>query len=89
MRIGNAASSQLQLDVWGEVLDMLHLCRRHGLPEDEDTWRIERAMVKSLETAWTEPDEGIWEVLGERRQFTHSKVMAWVAFDRAVKAIEQ
>jgi GH15 family glucan-1,4-alpha-glucosidase len=89
VRIGNAASEQFQLDVYGEVLDMLHLCRRQGLPESKPAWRFERALLRFLETAWQEPDEGIWEVRGPRRHFTHSKVMAWVAFDRAVKAVEQ
>jgi GH15 family glucan-1,4-alpha-glucosidase len=88
VRIGNAASEQFQLDVYGEVLDMLHLCRRQGLPESKPTWRFEHALLKFLETAWKEPDEGLWEVRGPRRHFTHSKVMAWVAVDRAVKAVE-
>ena len=88
VRIGNAAWSQLQLDVYGEVIDMLHLCRRKGLPESEDVWRFEKTLLRFLEKAWTRPDEGIWEVRGPRRPFTHSKVMAWVAFDRAIKAVE-
>jgi GH15 family glucan-1,4-alpha-glucosidase len=87
VRIGNAASRQLQLDVWGEVLDALHQCRRHGLDGNTDTWRIERALVKALESRWLEPDEGIWVMRGPRRHFTHSKVLAWVAFDRAIKAV--
>jgi GH15 family glucan-1,4-alpha-glucosidase len=89
VHIGNAASSQFQLDVYGEVLDMLHTSRRVGLPEDEAAWRFEKALLRFLAKAWKEPDEGIWEVRGPRRHFTHSKVMAWVAFDRAVKAVER
>lgn len=89
VRVGNAASSQFQLDVYGEVMDALHLARRRGLQNDPDAWALQQALLGHLETAWREPDEGIWEVRGPRRHFTHSKVMAWVAFDRAVKAIEQ
>jgi GH15 family glucan-1,4-alpha-glucosidase len=89
VRIGNAAYRQFQLDVYGEVMDALHLARRAGLQPDENAWRVQGALMEFLESAWTEPDEGIWEVRGPRRQFTHSKVMAWVAVDRMVKAIEQ
>jgi GH15 family glucan-1,4-alpha-glucosidase len=89
VRVGNAACQQFQLDVYGEVLDALHCTRRLGLPDDENAWRVQRALVEYVESAWREPDEGIWEVRGERRHFTHSKVMAWVALDRAVKAVEQ
>ena len=88
VRIGNAASGQFQLDVYGEVMDMLHVCRRQGLPEDEPSWRLQHALLEFLEKGWKGADEGIWEVRGPRRHFTHSKVMAWVAFDRAVKAVE-
>ncbi|MGD9644921.1 MAG: glycoside hydrolase family 15 protein [Pirellulales bacterium] len=88
VRTGNAASGQHQLDVYGEVLDMLSIGRRHGLPESDDAWNFEVALLEFLEGNWTQPDEGIWEVRGPRRQFTHSKVMAWVAFDRAIKAVE-
>ncbi len=88
VRIGNAASQQLQLDVYGEVMDALHLSRRLGLA-DGDSWALERALMNYLETIWEEPDEGIWEVRGPRQHFVHSKVMAWVAFDRAVKSVEQ
>ncbi|HWP43721.1 MAG TPA: glycoside hydrolase family 15 protein [Blastocatellia bacterium] len=88
VRIGNAAFGQHQLDVYGEVLDALYLARRSGLELSENAWRVQRAMMDFLETDWDKPDEGIWEVRGPRRQFTHSKVMAWVAFDRAVKEIE-
>jgi GH15 family glucan-1,4-alpha-glucosidase len=89
VRTGNAASRQFQLDVYGEVFDMLHVCRRHGLPHEDEVWNFERALLSYLEKAWQEPDEGIWEVRGPRRHFTHSKVMAWVAFDRAIKAVER
>jgi GH15 family glucan-1,4-alpha-glucosidase len=88
VRIGNAAWNQLQLDVYGELGDMLHLCRRKGLPESDASWQFEKAVLRSLDEEWTKPDEGIWEVRGPRRHFTHSKVMAWVAFDRAIKAVE-
>jgi len=89
VRIGNAASRQLQLDVYGEVMDSLHLSRRVGLADEQASWALQRNLMEYLETIWSEPDEGIWEVRGPRRDFTHSKVMAWVAMDRAVKAIEQ
>ncbi|MBI1734845.1 MAG: glycoside hydrolase family 15 protein [Candidatus Rokubacteria bacterium] len=89
VRVGNAAASQFQLDVYGEVMDALHTARRLGLPPDEDAWHVQRRMVEFVESAWQEPDEGIWEVRGPRRHFTHSKVMAWVALDRAVKAVER
>ena len=89
VRIGNAAATQLQLDVYGEVMDALHLARRAGLAADPHAWALQHALVRHLEIAWREPDEGIWEVRGPRRHFTHSKVMAWVAFDRAVKAVER
>jgi GH15 family glucan-1,4-alpha-glucosidase len=88
VRIGNAAARQLQLDVYGEVMDALHLSRRMGLA-DEASWDLQVTLMEYLEKIWNEPDEGIWEVRGPRRHFTHSKVMAWVAMDRAVKAIEQ
>jgi GH15 family glucan-1,4-alpha-glucosidase len=88
VRIGNAAVNQLQLDVYGEVMDTLHAARRNGIPLDADAWALETAMLRHLATRWREPDEGIWEVRGPRRHFTHSKVMAWVAFDRAVRAVE-
>jgi GH15 family glucan-1,4-alpha-glucosidase len=88
VRIGNAASEQHQLDVYGEVMDALHLARNAGLEPSENAWRVQQAMMEFLETDWQLPDEGIWEVRGPRRHFTHSKVMAWVAADRAVKAID-
>jgi GH15 family glucan-1,4-alpha-glucosidase len=88
VRIGNAAHTQLQLDVFGELMDAMFMCRQFGL-EDHDSWALERRLILYLEKIWREPDEGIWEIRGPRRQFTHSKVMAWVAFDRAVRSIEK
>ncbi len=89
VRIGNAAAEQHQLDVYGEVMDALHLARRAGLEPDENAWRVQVALLKFLETDWQHPDEGIWEVRGPRRHFVHSRVMAWVALDRGVKAVEK
>jgi GH15 family glucan-1,4-alpha-glucosidase len=89
VRIGNAAAEQFQLDVYGEVLDALHLARIFGIETDHESWALQRHLVEFVVEHWREPDEGIWEVRGPRRQFTHSKVMAWVALDRAVKAIER
>jgi GH15 family glucan-1,4-alpha-glucosidase len=89
VRIGNAASGQLQLDVYGEVVDALYRARRGGLEASDDAWAVTRKIFDWLESGWREPDEGIWEVRGPRRHFTHSKVMAWVAFDRAVKTLER
>jgi GH15 family glucan-1,4-alpha-glucosidase len=88
IRIGNAAYSQLQLDVYGEVMDALHQARRGGLPPSEFGWSLQRALLEHLEKIWREPDEGIWEVRGKRRHFTYSKVMCWVAFDRMIKSAE-
>ena len=88
VRIGNAASTQFQLDVYGEVMDMLHLARAAKLPHEPAAWRIQCALLEFLERHWQLPDEGIWEVRGPPQHFTHSKVMAWVAFDRAVKDAE-
>ena len=87
--IGNAAHSQHQLDVYGEIFDALHLTRRAGIEPQEPVWALQRTLLEYLETAWEEPDDGIWEIRGPRRHFTHSKVMAWVAFDRAVKTVER
>ena len=89
VRIGNAASRQFQLDVYGEMMDTMHQARESGLAGSNDSWRVQHAIMEFLESAWDRPDEGIWEVRGPRRHFTHSKVMAWVAVDRAVKAIER
>src|SRR4051812_2482059 len=88
VRIGNAASEQFQLDVYGEVMDALTRARDAGLEPDAHAWAIQRAMLADLVDAWRKPDEGIWEVRGARRHFVHSKVMAWVAFDRAVHSVE-
>jgi len=88
VRIGNAAVEQLQLDVYGQVMDALHRAREAGLAHVTESWAFQRELLAFLTGAWREPDEGIWEVRGPRRHFTHSKVMAWVAFDRAVRAVE-
>ena len=85
VRVGNAATRQFQLDIYGEVMDTLHIARDAGLEPEPEAWRIQVALLEFLEAKWQEPDEGIWEIRGPRRHFTHSKVMAWVAFDRAVK----
>ena len=89
VRIGNGASDQLQLDVYGEVIDALYQARRKGLGASDDAWELARKTFDWLESGWRQEDEGIWEVRGPRRHFTHSKVMAWVAFDRAVKTVER
>jgi GH15 family glucan-1,4-alpha-glucosidase len=88
VRTGNAAWQQFQLDVYGELMDAMHLARRSGLEPSENAWRVQRALMDSLESCWRDPDEGIWEMRGPRRHFTHSKIMAWVAVDRMVKAVE-
>ncbi|MCZ7587703.1 MAG: glycoside hydrolase family 15 protein [Gaiella sp.] len=88
VRIGNAASRQRQLDVYGEVLDALYHARLAGLEPSKEAWALTGKLLEWLEDGWREPDEGIWEVRGPRRHFTHSKVMAWVAFDRAVRTLE-
>jgi GH15 family glucan-1,4-alpha-glucosidase len=89
VRIGNAAVQQIQLDVYGEVLDALYVAHCHGLPTVDRAVAIGRSILGHLARIWREPDEGIWEVRGPPQHFTHSKVMAWVAFDRAVKILEQ
>jgi GH15 family glucan-1,4-alpha-glucosidase len=89
VRVGNAASNQLQLDVFGEVMDALHQGRRGGLSRSLDWWGLQQALIKHLSTVWQRPDEGIWEVRGEPQHFTYSKVMAWVAVDRAIKSAEE
>lgn len=89
VRIGNAAAGQLQLDIYGEVLDALYQARKHGLTLDDTDWTLQCELLKHLEAIWREPDDGIWEVRGGPRQFTYSKVMCWVAFDRAIKSIEE
>ncbi len=85
VRIGNAASTQFQLDVYGEVMDSLHLARAADIKPHPEAWNVQLALLEFLEAHWKDPDEGIWEVRGQRRHFTHSKIMAWVAFDRAIK----
>jgi len=87
VRIGNAAHEQFQLDVYGEVIDTLHVARKYKLERNDDAWRLQSELMDFLESGWKQPDEGIWEVRGPRRDFTHSKVMAWVAVDRSVKEI--
>ncbi|WP_159835685.1 glycoside hydrolase family 15 protein [Burkholderia sp. 8Y] len=89
VRVGNGAVDQLQLDVYGEVMNALHLARVGGLQSDETAWSIQCTMLQHLETIWDQPDEGIWEVRGGRQHFTFSKVMAWVAYDRAIRSAEQ
>ena len=88
VRIGNAAADQLQLDVFGEVLDAMHQARVGGLPPLADAWDFQRVLVSHLEEIWPLEDEGIWEVRGGRRHFTYSKMMAWVAFDRTIRSAE-
>ncbi|WP_084113194.1 glycoside hydrolase family 15 protein [Belnapia moabensis] len=89
VRIGNAAGAQLQIDVFGEVMDALYAAHRIGLPPLPEAWAMARAMMVHLEKVWGEPDEGIWEIRGARRHFVHSKVMVWVAFDRALRVAEE
>jgi GH15 family glucan-1,4-alpha-glucosidase len=89
VRVGNGASDQLQLDVYGEVIDALYQARVKGLGASDDAWALSRKTLEWLESGWRQEDEGIWEVRGPRRHFTHSKVMAWVAFDRAVKSVRR
>src|SRR5450631_643887 len=89
IRAGNAASGQLQLDIYGEVLDAFYQSRKRRLVTDAADWMLQIELLKHLETIWELPDEGIWEVRKPRRHFTYSKIMAWVAFDRAVKSIEE
>jgi GH15 family glucan-1,4-alpha-glucosidase len=89
VRIGNAASEQLQLDVYGEMLDSAYLARRKGMPGNEAGWNLATAAVRRLETIWTQPDDGIWAIRGPRRHFVYSKVMVWVAVDRAVRIMQE
>jgi GH15 family glucan-1,4-alpha-glucosidase len=88
VRIGNAASDQLQIDVFGELMDALYQAREHGLAKERPAWALQKVLLEYLATIWDRPDNGIWEIRGEPRHFTHSKVMAWVAFDRAVRSVE-
>jgi GH15 family glucan-1,4-alpha-glucosidase len=87
VRIGNAAEGQFQLDVWGEVLDSLHLTRETGLALEENAWNLQRALLDYLEGHWAEPDHSLWEVRGAPRHFVHSKVMAWAGLDRMVHSV--
>jgi GH15 family glucan-1,4-alpha-glucosidase len=87
VRIGNAACNQKQLDVYGEVMDALYHAEELGLEAESRAWAIQKKLLDHLESEWREPDNGIWEVRGPRRHFTHSKVMAWLAADRAARAV--
>jgi GH15 family glucan-1,4-alpha-glucosidase len=89
VRVGNAAHEQFQLDVYGEVIDSLHLARKVGLEANDDAWRLQEGLVDVVCSSWTHPDDGIWEVRGARKHFTHSKLMAWVAVDRSIKDVER
>ena len=89
VRVGNAAVEQRQTDVLGEVMAALHLAREQGLAEPPASWALQRSLVRHLAEHWAEPDNGLWEIRGAPRHFTHSRVMVWVAFDRAIKAVEQ
>lgn len=89
VRIGNAAWQQFQIDAFGEVSDAMYVCRRMGVPLEEHVWRVQCKLADYLEEHWRDPDEGIWESRGPRQHFVHSKMMAWVAFDRMVKTIER
>jgi GH15 family glucan-1,4-alpha-glucosidase len=89
VRVGNAAAAQFQLDIYGELLDALRLARKAGLASDADAWNFQRTLANFLESNWQRADRSIWEVRGEPQHFTYSKVMAWVAMDRAVKAVEE
>ncbi|GAA3123082.1 glycoside hydrolase family 15 protein [Kribbella aluminosa] len=89
VRIGNAAAEQLQIDVFGEVMDVLALAREAEIGATDEAWQVQRGLMRHLDEVWNQPDEGIWEVRGGRQHFTYSKVMAWVAFDRAARAVER
>jgi GH15 family glucan-1,4-alpha-glucosidase len=89
VRTGNLASEQVQLDVYGELMDALYQARTLGLQASEHAWSLQRVLLRDLEKRWRSPDNGIWEIRGEPQHFVHSKVMAWVAFDRAVRTIEE
>ena len=88
VHVGNAASDQIQLDVFGELMDALYQARAHGLAKERSAWALQRVLLDYLETIWNVADNGIWEIRGEPQHFVHSKVMAWVAFDRAVRTVE-
>jgi GH15 family glucan-1,4-alpha-glucosidase len=89
VRVGNAASNQFQLDVYGEVMAAMYVAHRAGIETNEADWKMQVQLMTYLESRWEEPDDGIWEVRGGRQQFTHSNMMAWLAFDRAVKLVEE
>ncbi|MBP2703606.1 glycoside hydrolase family 15 protein [Microbispora sp. RL4-1S] len=89
VRIGNSAAGQLQLDIYGEVVNALYQARKHGMPPNDHAWAMIRKVMEFLEHNWDQPDEGLWEVRGPRRHFVHSKVMAWVAADRMVRVVEE
>jgi GH15 family glucan-1,4-alpha-glucosidase len=89
VRIGNAAYSQPQLDIYGEILDAFHVGRIHKIGPSNEAWRVAKTLLNALESEWQRKDNGLWEVRGAAQHFTHSKVMAWVAADRAVKAVER
>ncbi len=89
VRVGNAASRQFQLDVYGEVMNAMAIAHREGIAIAREEWQLQRALMDFLESAWTRPDHGIWEMRTEPRHFTHSKLMCWVAFDRAVRTVER
>ena len=89
VRVGNQAVDQFQLDVYGEVMDALFQARNTGVSDDVNTWALQKALMRIVAERWREPDEGIWEMRGGKRQFTHSKLMAWVAVDRAVRSVEK
>jgi len=89
VRVGNAAADQRQTDVLGEVMLALEMAREQGLEESADSWTLQRSLVDELATHWDEPDNGLWEMRGPRRHFTHSRVMVWVAFDRVIAGVEQ
>jgi GH15 family glucan-1,4-alpha-glucosidase len=89
VRIGNAAHHQLQLDVYGELLDALYACHRYGLEANSFAWELQKKLLEYVEKIWQRPDSGIWEVRSEPRHFTFSKIMCWVAFDRGIKSVEQ
>jgi GH15 family glucan-1,4-alpha-glucosidase len=89
VRIGNAAVEQLQNDLLGEVLDALYLDRALGAEPDPNAWSLQRALVTELGKHWRDPDNGLWEIRGQARHFTHSRLMAWVAFDRVIRGVEE
>jgi GH15 family glucan-1,4-alpha-glucosidase len=88
VRIGNAAHDQLQLDVYGELMDALHVGRKFQMEPSSESWNFQKVLLASLGKKWVRPDKGIWEVRGGSRQFTHSKLMSWVAYDRAIRGVE-